>query len=137
MKIVISFILGATSAVLVVLYVPFLLNGGMHDGCQKCSITKSVIHNLSMAVTMFGLDENRYPTSGEGLDFLLGGEYLNRLPKDPWGNPYKYSAYDVSGHSCFTVWSFGSENKPRGKEEYERDIHESNCLTKASVDVME
>ena len=33
----------------------------------------------------------RYPSSDEGLQVLVPG-YVRRLPKDPWGNPYRYAA---------------------------------------------
>jgi general secretion pathway protein G len=51
---------------------------------------------------MYKLDNNRYPTTEQGLDALVNkptaapeprsyreGGYIKRLPQDPWGNPYQ------------------------------------------------
>jgi len=57
---------------------------------------------LENALDMYKLDNNRYPTTEQGLDALVtkpsidpaprsyrDGGYIKRLPQDPWGNPYQ------------------------------------------------
>ena len=80
---------------------------------------KQDIATLSQALKMYKLDNQRYPSTGQGLTALVqkptaapipvnwrDGGYLERLPKDPWGNPYKYSAPGL--HGDFDVISLGS-----------------------------
>ena len=38
---------------------------------------------------MYRLDNLRYPTSEEGLQALVAGNHIRRLPNDPWGHPYR------------------------------------------------
>src|ERR1700712_1094599 len=59
------------------------------------------IASLMQALKLYRLDNRRYPTSEQGLEALVArpaappvppnwkaGGYVERLPKDPWGNPY-------------------------------------------------
>ncbi|WP_310633425.1 type II secretion system major pseudopilin GspG, partial [Paraburkholderia sp.] len=40
------------------------------------------------------------------------GGYLERLPNDPWGNPYQYLNPGVHGE--IDVFSYGADGKPGG-----------------------
>jgi len=64
---------------------------------------KQDIASLMQALKLYRLDNQRYPTTEQGLQALLAkpttsplplnwkpGGYIERLPKDPWGNPYQY-----------------------------------------------
>ncbi|WP_100658556.1 type II secretion system major pseudopilin GspG [Alteromonas flava] len=59
------------------------------------------IQNLESALQMYKLRNNVFPTTEQGLDALVNeptieplpknfpvGGFINRLPDDPWGNPY-------------------------------------------------
>src|SRR5271169_2744632 len=64
---------------------------------------KQDIGSILQALKLYKLDNMRYPTTEQGLQALVkkptitpipdnwkGNGYLERLPKDPWGNPYQY-----------------------------------------------
>lgn len=64
--------------------------------------TKTDIGNLRQALKLYRLDNQRYPTSEQGLQALVTRPtagpaprnwraYLDRLPNDPWGRPYQYT----------------------------------------------
>ena len=86
---------------------------------------KADIQALSSAMKLYKLDNFNYPSTQQGLDALLrkpGGDppannwkqggYIERLPKDPWGNDYQYLS--PGQHGDFDIWSFGSDGKPGG-----------------------
>src|SRR6266478_4406051 len=64
---------------------------------------KSDIASVMQALKFYRLDNQRYPTTEQGLSALVArptqlplppnwktNGYLERLPKDPWGNNYQY-----------------------------------------------
>ena len=84
------------------------------------------IASLMQALKLYRLDNQRYPTTEHGLQALTvrpssapvppnwkAGGYLDRLPKDPWGNPYKYLNPGVQGE--IDVFSFGADGAPGGE----------------------
>ena len=72
---------------------------------------------LESAVNLYKLDNFRYPTTEQGLEALVtrpsgepapanwsDGGYIERLPKDPWGNDYQYLSPGVHGEfDIFTL----------------------------------
>ena len=75
------------------------------------------INNLGQAVRLYKLDNRAYPTTEQGLSALtskpsVGPEarnwkqYLDRLPKDPWGKEYQYVAPGKNGQD-FEITSSG------------------------------
>jgi general secretion pathway protein G len=88
--------------------------------------TKQDIASLMQALKLYRLDNLRYPTSEQGLQALVArpdtppvpanwktGGYLERLPKDPWGNPYQYLNPGRRGE--IDVFSFGADGAPGGE----------------------
>ncbi len=79
---------------------------------------KSDIRALSSAIQLYKLDTFKFPTTSEGLDALVGGGkdgrgYIDRLPKDPWGNPYQYL---YPGDKMeFDIWSSGADGRTGGE----------------------
>lgn len=87
---------------------------------------KSDISALSAALKLYKLDNFTYPTTEQGLEALVKkpdtapipkhwktGGYIERLPKDPWGNPYQYL---YPGEKMeFDLWSMGSDGQPGGE----------------------
>ena len=64
---------------------------------------KQDIATIMQALKLYKLDNQHYPTTEQGLQALVTkptsgpaadgwktGGYLDRLPKDPWGNTYQY-----------------------------------------------
>ena len=77
------------------------------------------------ALKLYRLDNQRYPTTEQGLSALVAkpdsppvppnwkpGGYLERLPKDPWGRPYQYVNPGLKGE--VDVFSFGADGQPGG-----------------------
>lgn len=87
---------------------------------------KQDIASLTQALKLYRLDNQRYPTTEQGLQALVArpttgpvppnwkaGGYLERLPKDPWGNPYPY--LNPGLHGEIDVFSFGADGTPGGE----------------------
>jgi general secretion pathway protein G len=87
---------------------------------------KQDIAAISQALKLYKLDNRRYPTSEQGLQALLAkpqvapladnwkaGGYLEKLPKDPWGNDYQFLSPGVHGE--FDVFSYGADGQPGGE----------------------
>ena len=88
---------------------------------------QSDIQALSSALKFYKLDNFAYPGTDQSLEALVtlpGGDpipkhwkkggYIERLPLDPWGNPYQYL---YPGEKMeFELWSFGSDGVEGGKE---------------------
>src|SRR3546814_17351240 len=65
---------------------------------------------LEQAAEMYRLSKLNYPTSGEGLQALVGEGFVKRLPDDPWGNPYHYAAPGGEGRA-FDIYSYGADGQ--------------------------
>ena len=74
------------------------------------------IATLEQGIEMYRLDNQRYPTSEEGLQILVAGDYIRRLPDDPWSNPYRYAAPGANGRP-FTISSLGADGREGGSGE--------------------
>lgn len=81
---------------------------------------------IMQALKLYRLDNLRYPTTEQGLAALVArpnvaplppnwkpGGYLERLPKDPWGNPYQYLSPGLRGE--VDVFSFGADGVAGGE----------------------
>jgi general secretion pathway protein G len=85
---------------------------------------KQDIASLMQALKLYRLDNQRYPTTEQGLQALVtqpasappnwkAGGYVERLPKDPWGNPYRYLNPGVRGE--LDIFSMGADGAPGGE----------------------
>ena len=87
---------------------------------------KQDIASLMQALKLYRLDNQRYPTTDQGLQALIikpaaapvlpnwkAGGYIERLPKDPWGNAYQYLNPGVRGE--IDVFSFGADGAAGGE----------------------
>ncbi len=84
------------------------------------------VRSIETALNLYRLDNFRYPTTDQGLQALVAnpGEsvapnwkpdgYLDRVPSDPWNNPYQYRSPGERGQ--FDVWSFGADGQPGGED---------------------
>ena len=86
---------------------------------------KQDIATLMQALKLYRLDNQRYPGNEQGLNALITrptvapvppnwktGGYLDRLPRDPWGNLYQYLAPGLHGE--VDVFSLGADGQPGG-----------------------
>jgi len=74
------------------------------------------ISTLEQAIEMYRLDHLRYPTQAEGLQSLVAGNYIRRLPNDPWNHPYAYKVPGAGGHP-YQVMSLGADGQEGGTGE--------------------
>src|SRR3954467_7035718 len=87
---------------------------------------KQDIASLMQALKLYRLDNQRYPTTEQGLQALVSrpesaplapnwkaGGYVERLPKDPWGNAYRYLNPGVRGE--LDVYSLAADGAPGGE----------------------
>jgi len=82
---------------------------------DRAAVTKARadIATLEQGIEMYRLDNQRYPTTSEGLQALVAGRYIRRLPDDPWRHPYRYAAPGEGGKP-FTVASLGADGRAGG-----------------------
>jgi general secretion pathway protein G len=86
---------------------------------------KQDVATIVQALKLYRLDNHRYPTTEQGLQALVApptvaplapnwksSGYLERLPKDPWGNPYNYLSPGV--HAEIDVFSYGADGAQGG-----------------------
>ncbi len=89
---------------------------------------KSDIQAIETGLTMFKLDNYKYPSTDMGLQALTQrpndpgirnwreGGYLKRISLDPWGNPYQYVFPGTHGQE-YDLYSFGADAQEGGEGE--------------------
>src|SRR5271169_1979729 len=96
----------------------------------KRKAAKIEIGQISQTLDLFKLEVGRYPNSQEGLQALItapagltnwNGPYWKQasVPKDPWGNEYKYIF--PGQHGPYDLISYGADGQ-EGGEGANRDI---------------
>jgi general secretion pathway protein G len=113
---VVVVILGILAAVLV----PKVM-----DRPDEARITKARqdIRALEASLNLYKLDNYEYPSTDQGIEALVNkpdippeppawkeGGYLDRLPQDPWQQPYQYLNPGVRG--TIDVYSLGPDRQP-------------------------
>ena len=107
------------------LVVPKLLG---RTGESRVTAAKVDISTMMQALKLYKLDNQRYPTTEQGLQALVqkptsgpapngwkAGGYLEKLPKDPWGNAYQYLSPGLHGE--VDIFSFGADGQAGGAGE--------------------
>ena len=90
----------------------------------RVTAARTDITNISQALKLYRLDNQRYPTAEQGLQALVikptSGPipnhwklYLEELPNDPWGRPYQYLNPGIKGE--IDVMSFGADGVSGGE----------------------
>ena len=108
--------------ILASLVVPKLMS---RTGESRVAAARVDISTVMQALKLYKLDSQRYPTTEQGLQALLvkpttgpaangwkTGGYLEKMPKDPWGNPYQYLSPGLHGE--VDVISLGADGQPGG-----------------------
>jgi general secretion pathway protein G len=111
--------------ILGMLVVPKLLG---RTGEARVTAARTDISTLMQALKLYKLDNQRYPTTEQGLQALVQkpttgpaangwkeGGYVEKLPKDPWGNNYQYLSPGLHGE--IDVFSLGADGQPGGAGE--------------------
>ena len=96
------------------------------DRPDAARITKARqdIRAIESSLNLYRLDNFVYPNTDEGLQALVDrpsnaknwkqGGYLDRLPKDPWGNEYQY--LQPGTHGAVDIFSLGADGQPGGED---------------------
>lgn len=97
------------------------------DRPDTARITKARqdIRAMESALNLYKLDNFAYPTTDQGLEALVAKptgspeprnwkQYMDRLPKDPWGNEYQYLSPGV--HGDIDVFTLGADGQAGGDE---------------------
>lgn len=84
---------------------------------------QSDIRAIESALSLYRLDNHRYPSTDQGLEALVErpadapawkeGGYLDRLPRDPWGNDYQYLNPGI--HGTIDVFTYGADGVEGGE----------------------
>jgi general secretion pathway protein G len=111
--------------ILGMLVVPKLLG---RTGEARVTAARTDIATLMQALKLYKLDNQRYPTTEQGLQALVQkpttgpaangwkeGGYVEKLPKDPWNNNYQYLQPGLHGE--IDVFSLGADGQPGGAGE--------------------
>ncbi len=83
----------------------------------KVEATKAQMSNLAQALKLYRLQNHHYPSTSEGLIALVqpsagGKRYMDRVPRDAWGNEFIYLSPGV--HGDFDLMSYGADGRPGG-----------------------
>ena len=94
-------------------------------GQAQRQAAQSDIRGIENALKLYRLDNFSYPTSEQGLEALVRQptdpnirnwkQYLDRLPSDPWGNPYLYLNPGNNGE--IDIYTLGRDGRPGGEGE--------------------
>ena len=100
----------------------------------KADAAKIEIGQIGQALGLYKLETGRYPSSSDGLQALVtapggasnwNGPYWKKsqIPKDPWGNDYRYTSPGQKG--AYDILSLGADGK-EGGEGANKDIASSD-----------
>lgn len=84
------------------------------------------IRAIGAALDLYRLDNLAYPSTDQGLEALVArppdlkpgarwkdGGYLDAVPHDPWGRPYRYLF--PGEHGPFDLYTYGPDDAPGGE----------------------
>lgn len=94
-------------------------------GKSEVKVTRAQIDGFTKALDQYRIDTGHYPANEQGLAALVAqpagetkwaGPYLAKgVPKDPWGNDYRYAS--PGEHGDYDLQSFGRDGRPGGEGE--------------------
>lgn len=96
---------------------------GQQDKAFETKV-KADISTIEGQLALYRLDNYDYPSTSQGIQALVtdpGGTkgkwsgYLDKLPKDPWGNDYQYSYPGQKNADKYDIWSYGADNAAGGE----------------------
>jgi general secretion pathway protein G len=107
--------------VLAALIVPNVLD---RLGQSRVTAARTDVASLMGQLKLYKLDNGRFPASEQGLQALASKPttgaippnwkpYVDKLPADPWGNPYQYANPGLKGE--VDVYSFGADGVVGGE----------------------
>jgi general secretion pathway protein G len=111
----------AIIGILAALVVPNVLN---RADDARITAARTDIGNLTQALKLYRLDNQRYPSAEQGLQALVvqptagptplnWKPYIDKLPNDPWGKPYQYMNPGLKGE--VDILSLGADGQVGGE----------------------
>ncbi len=92
---------------------------GIFAGGQESTAKIFVDASVDAPLLKFRIDTGSFPSTAEGLGALLKapgnkstkwkGPYIDNLPDDPWGNPYKYRYPGSKNPNKYDLYSLGED----------------------------
>lgn len=92
----------------------------------RVTVAKTQMKQIGNALSLYKLDNSRYPSTEQGLRALVEKPtgspeprnwnpdgYLPSLPEDPWGNPYDYYSPGLTGP--YDLVSYGADGREGGE----------------------
>ena len=94
---------------------------------EEAKRTKAAVQikNFQSALDLYRLDSGIYPSTDQGLQALVekpavgeiprnwkDGGYIDKIPKDPWGDNYIYLSPGV--HGDYDLYSYGADGEEGG-----------------------
>ena len=98
----------------------------------RISAAKGDLQSIRTALSMYEVDNGRYPVDLSGLLVKPGGSpepknwkgpYLrdvSEIPKDPWGHPYVYAYPGVKSQGGYDLFSAGPDGSPGNEDDVEK-----------------
>lgn len=96
----------------------------------KVSRTSADIETISLALDLYSIDSGFFPTTTQGLLALRTrpsspptpsnwrGPYIKKsVPKDPWGQPYKYLSPGIHNKADYDLSSLGPDGVEGGGDD--------------------
>jgi len=91
-------------------------------GNSQESIAKTFVNDsVKIPLTTYRMNMGSYPSTAEGLQALVTapgsnadawhGPYLDKLPLDPWGEPYQYRFPGTHNKNGYDLWSKGPDKQ--------------------------
>ncbi len=109
-------------AIIGLLFTLAVTNVGNIFGNSQQEVAKLfVTQTMQAPLTAYKINMGDFPTTAEGLQALITpppnndgrwrGPYLqdNKLPLDPWGDPYQYRYPGVHNKKGYDLWSMGPD----------------------------
>jgi general secretion pathway protein G len=105
-------------AILASLIVPRII-----DYPKKARVTaaKLQMNNFKLALEQYTDLKGHYPSTEEGLQALVQEKIMNKIPNDPWGNPYQYRYPGEINPDDYEIWTYGADGR-EGGEGFNADI---------------
>jgi general secretion pathway protein G len=81
---------------------------------------------LETVLDAYEIDTGGYPSTQQGLEALVEepsgvrdwhGRYVDRLPTDPWGNPYIYKCPGDHNTDGYDLYSYGPDGRKGGDDD--------------------
>ena len=93
--------------------------GSIFGGAQVQTAQLFVQQTMKTPLTAYRIATGSFPSTAEGLQALatpipgkLAAPLVEKIPLDPWGQPYQYAFPGTHNKNGYDLWSKGPPEKP-------------------------